>query len=250
MSGRVKEPITTAMILAAGLGSRLRPLTDNTPKPLINVGGQPVILRAMQSLKLAGITKVVINTHYLATLVEQTVRANNQGLTVYFSREETLLETGGGIKKALPLLGKNPFVVVNSDAVWREGEVPLLRPLLKAFDQRKHDALLAVVETASTKSFRDEGGDFVFDAKTKLLSRPKDFGKNRKKCNMVFTGIHVTHPDFIAFEKDEKFSLIRPWNAAMAEGRLHGFAYDAPWVDMGTHTGLQVARELVSRQKA
>lgn len=237
--------IHTAMILAAGMGSRLRPLTDDTPKPLINVGGQPVILRAMASLKMAGIRRVVINTHYLGNLIESTVKANTMGLTVHFSREEKLLETGGGIKRALPWLGEQPFVVVNSDAVWDEGSAPLLRPLMAAFNAKKHDALMAVVAAKATGAFRLEGGDYALDRKTHRLKRPRD----RKKADVVYTGVHVTHPAFIAFEASERFSLVKPWGEAEAEGRLHGHLYKGAWVDMGTHTGLHFAREMVGRLK-
>jgi MurNAc alpha-1-phosphate uridylyltransferase len=183
---------------------------------------------------------VVINTHYLGSLIESTVRANPMGLTVHFSREETLLETGGGIKKALPWLGENPFVVVNSDAVWKEAEHPLLRPLMAAFNAKKHDALMAVVPTEATAGFRAEGGDYALDKKTHRLKKPRD----RKRADVVYTGIHVTHPAFIAFEPQEKFSLVKPWGEAEAEGRLHGHLYKGAWVDMGTHTGLHHAREL------
>jgi MurNAc alpha-1-phosphate uridylyltransferase len=239
--------IHSAMVLAAGLGSRLRPLTDDVPKPLINVGGQPVILRALAALKMAGIKRVVINTHYLGSMVERTVQANSMGLTIHFSREETLLETGGGIKKALPWLGDKPFLVVNSDAVWDEAKTPLLGDLMDSFNIKKHDVLMSVVPTKSTAEFRPEGGDFMFDKRTKKLkfAPPKD----RAKADVVYTGIHVTHPAFIAFEAAEKFSLLMPWKIAEAEGRLHGCLYKGPWVDMGTHTGLEYARQLVARLK-
>lgn len=239
--------IHTAMLLAAGMGSRLRPLTDNVPKPLINVGGQPVILRALASLKMAGIKRVVINTHYLGSMVENTVKANSMGLTIHFSREETLLETGGGIKKALPWLGEKPFVVVNSDAVWDEAKHPLLRDLMDGFNIKKHDVLMNVVTTKSTEAFRPEGGDFAFDKRTKRLKfvAPKD----RAKADVVYTGIHITHPAFIAFEPAEKFSLLMPWKIAESEGRLHGCLYKGPWVDMGTHTGLEYARQLAAKAK-
>jgi MurNAc alpha-1-phosphate uridylyltransferase len=236
------------MLLAAGLGTRLRPLTDNTPKPLINVGGEPMILRTLRLLKQAGIHNVVINTHYLGHLIETTVRAHNPGLTIHFSYEPELLETGGGLKKALPLLGTEPFLVTNSDAVWLEDVHPLLNPLMAAFNLAKHDALMAVVPTKRTAEFKPEGGDFVFDRRGKKLKRPPR--GQRGAANVVYAGVHVTHPAFIAFEPAEKFSLVRPWDAAAAQGRLHGFFYDAPWVDMGTHTGLMRARTLISPQRA
>lgn len=239
--------IHTAMVLAAGMGSRLRPLTDDIPKPLINVGGQPVILRALAALKTAGIKRVVINTHYLGHMVESTIKANSMGLTIHFSREETLLETGGGIKKALPWLGEKPFLVVNSDAVWDEARHPLLRDVMDGFNIKKHDVLMSVVPTKATEEFRPEGGDFMFDKRTKKLkfAAPKE----RLKADVVYAGIHVTHPAFVSFEAAEKFSLLMPWKIAAAEGRLHGCLYKGPWVDMGTHTGLEYARQLAVQAK-
>ncbi|MFZ2587556.1 MAG: nucleotidyltransferase family protein [Alphaproteobacteria bacterium] len=239
------SPIITCMLLAAGMGNRLKPLTDTTPKPLINVGGQPVILRALEAIKAAGITRVVINTHYLARMIETTVSANRMGLTIMFSREDDLLETGGGIKQALPLLGDAPFLVVNSDAVWDDSTHPLLRPLIQSFSTRKHDALLAVVPRTTTHVFRPEGGDFTLDKRTKKLT----FAKDKSKAPFVYCGIHVTHPAFINFEPAGKFSLVRPWQSAAAQGRLHGYVYDGPWVDMGSHTGLECARTLASTFK-
>ncbi len=242
----MNKTIHTAMILAAGMGSRLRPLTDDTPKPLINVGGKPVILRALEAIRKAGIQRVVINTHYLPHLVERTVAANTMGVHVIFSREENLLETGGGIKKALPLLGDAPFLVVNSDAVWNEDENPLLRNLMSAFSTKKHDALLAVVPVARTKDFRPEGPDFMLDKKTKHLAFIANKMKHKpSKNDVVYAGVHVTHPAFVAHESAYAFSLVKPWRMAASVGRLHGFNYDAPWADMGTHTGLHYAREMV-----
>ncbi|HEX2859865.1 MAG TPA: nucleotidyltransferase family protein [Alphaproteobacteria bacterium] len=241
--------IDTAMLLAAGLGTRLRPLTDNTPKPLINVGGTPMLIRSLRLLKQAGLKRVVVNTHYLPRLIEDAIKTFEvPGLTIHLSYEPELLETGGGIKKALPLLGAKPFLVVNSDAVWLESAHPLLNPLMDSFNIKKHDVLMAVVPTTRTSEFRPEGGDYIFDPKTKKLQRPAP--KKRGAAGVVYSGIHVTHPDFISFETADKFSLVRPWQAAEAEGRLQGHLYDAPWVDMGSHTGLHYARELASLQKA
>ncbi|NBV54832.1 MAG: nucleotidyltransferase family protein [Proteobacteria bacterium] len=239
----MKARIDTAMVLAAGMGSRLRPLTDEMPKPLINIGGEPIIVRTLKALRRAGVVKVVMNTHHFATMLEATVRANTPaGMTVIFSREEELLETGGGIRKALKYLGEKPFFVVNSDAVWWEEKYPLLEPLAAAFDQNKHDALLAVVPINKVKEFQPLG-DFKFDKRSKKLKR----NEKREKWDVVYGSVHVMHPSFIAAETLEKFGLIRIWEPAMAEGRLHGFLYDFPWVEIGTHTGLHLAREMVRR---
>jgi MurNAc alpha-1-phosphate uridylyltransferase len=246
-------PPRAAMLLAAGLGSRLRPLTDATPKPLINVGGTPVILRSLVAIHRAGVQRVVINTHYHARMVEDTVRAHAPtlcpGLQVLFSREETLLETGGGIKKALPLLGENPFLVVNADAVWLEETTPILHTLITEFNAKKHDVLMGVVPTKNTREFRPEGGDLTFNPRTKHLTFPANVQDRLTHADAVYMGIHITHPAFIAFEQAERFSLSQPWREAAAQGRLHGHMYKAAWVDMGTHTGLAIARRLLSPQK-
>lgn len=237
--------IDSAMVLAAGMGSRLRPLTDEMPKPLINVGGVPVIIRTLQILKAAGIKRAVVNTHYLATMLEREVRTKAPSdMQVFFSHEEELLETGGGLKKALPMLGEKPFLVVNSDAVWREDKAALIRPIIQAFDGKKHDALLAVVPVKRTKEFQPLG-DFVFDKRSKKLTRKGE----RAKWDVIYAGVHVTHPAFIVAEPEAKFSLNRVWDSAREEGRLHGFMYDAEWADMGTHTGLFRAREMVSARR-
>ncbi|MBI1308423.1 MAG: NTP transferase domain-containing protein [Proteobacteria bacterium] len=234
------EKITTAMILAAGMGTRLRPLTDNTPKPLIEVGGEPVIGRMMRLLHGAGIGRVVINTHYMAEALREGVLAcAPAGLEVLFSHEEVLLETGGGLKKALPLLGEAPFLVVNSDEVWCEDKAPFLKGLMEAFDPASHDALLTVVPKARTESYQPLG-DFQM-GNDKRLSR----GGAREGWDFVYVGVHVTHPAFIASEQGQAFGLMRIWEPAMQEGRLHGYLYDNDWADMGTHAGLHHARELV-----
>jgi len=238
--------INTAMVLAAGLGSRLKPLTDTMPKPLVNVGGMPVIIRTLRALKAAGIERVVINTCHLAPMLEAAVKAANPGLKLHFSREETLLETGGGLKKALPFLGEHPFLVVNGDAVWLEERQPILRLLMNSFDVRKHDVLMAVVPTARTAVFRDHG-DLVFDDTTARLAYPAG---PRDKANVVFASLHVTHPAFIAACPEETFSLNKPWRGAAAAGRLHGILYDAPWVSIDTPDSLAYARALASPQKA
>lgn len=232
----------TAMVLAAGLGSRLRPLTDTLPKPLINVGGKPAILRTLEMLAAAGIRHVVINTHHFAHMLETTVRAGAPaGLTIHFSYEEQLLETGGGIKKALPLLGEDPIVVVNSDAVWLDDVKPLLRPLMAAFDGNVHDALLAVVPKTETKDFLPTG-DFKFDKKTKELHRipPRD------KWDVVFAGVHVTKPALFMGLPDTKFSLNVVWDDLRALHRLHGWLYTGGWRETGTHQGLELARAFVA----
>lgn len=236
------QTITTAMVLAAGMGSRLRPLTDTMPKPLVNVGGVPIIIRTLNMLAEAGITRVVINTHYLAHMLETSVKgAIPAGMAVHFSYENELLETGGGIKRALPLLGDEPFLVVNSDAVWLEDVKPMLKPLMAAFDGEKHDVLMCVVPVAETKEFQPLG-DFKFDKKTKQLTRKGP----RESWDVVFAGVHVTKPGVVMREAADKFSLNVVWEEIREAGRMHGWMYNGAWREIGSHQGLEMARALVT----
>lgn len=234
--------IHTAMVLAAGFGTRLRPLTDTMPKPLINVGGKPIIIRTLEILAEAGIERAVINTHYFAPMLEQAVKAATpQGMTVHFSYEPDLLDTGGGIKKALPLLGEDPFLTVNSDAVWLDDVAPMLKPMMAAFDPAKHDVLLSVVPTSETKDFQPLG-DFKFDKKTAQLSRT---GK-REGWNVVFAGVTICKPGMFMNIPQEKFSQNIIWMDLAEQKRLYGWIYKGHWREIGSHQGLEMARALVS----
>lgn len=234
--------ITTAMVLAAGVGSRLRPLTDTMPKPLINVGGKPIILRTLLMLKDAGIERVVINTHYFAPMLETAVRAGAPSdMIIHFRYEPDLLDTGGGIKKALPLLGDDPILTVNSDAVWLDDMAPLIAPLVKAFDADKHDILLSVVPTTETKDFQPLG-DFKFDKKTKLLTRTGA----REGWNVVYAGLSICKPGMFRHIPQEKFSQNIIWMDLAERKRLFGHVYNGRWREIGTHQGLELARALVA----
>lgn len=246
------QPLVTAMVLAAGKGSRLRPLTDTTPKPLINVAGRPVLLRTLDYLQAVGIQRVVINTHYLGQMVEDTVsqyirqkRAAGEETfrEVHFSREEMLLETGGGLKKALPLLGDKPFLVVNSDAVWNEypsqGGKPLLKPFMEAFNPALHDCLLAVVPQSRTVRAVDHG-DFYINPVTSVITRPADFAAR----NVMYTGLQIMSPALVMSEPAEVFSNNVLWDKIIPQNRLHGWVYDAPWVEMDTVEGLEKLRAM------
>lgn len=237
---------TTAMVLAAGLGTRLRPLTETCPKPLIPVNGMPMIFRTLQAVAASGVQRAVVNTHHFAARLQaEVIAAQQQGLfgklAVVFSPEEVLLETGGGIKHALPLLGEGPVLVVNSDAVWDETKAPLLQPLLQAWaHQPPHaQALLAVVSTARTQAFQPQG-DFLLE-EDGTLNRDGE----RSTFGHIYAGAHVTETEKIAALGLDKFSLNLVWEAMRAEHSLKGWVYEAPWCEMGTHEGLERAAQLL-----
>ncbi len=238
--------LDTAMILAAGMGSRLRPLTDTCPKPLLPIGGVPVIFRTLDMVAVAGVRRVVINTHYLATMLEDALlgqlRMGRWGpLELQFSREETLLETGGGLKKAAPLLQRDAVLVINSDAMWDDARVPLLQPLLTAWNLDHTGALLAMVPTTRTHDFQPRG-DFKLGADG-CLSRDGD----RNAWGHIYAGVHMTTLAPVCAVADDRFSLNVVWDTLRVRGLLHGWVYDAPWVDMGTPAGMARAETLVGR---
>jgi MurNAc alpha-1-phosphate uridylyltransferase len=238
---------TTAMVLAAGLGTRLRPLTETKPKPLIPVCGVPMIFRALQAVAGAGIVRAVVNTHHFAEMLQREIlTAQRSGLfgnlEIIFSHEAELLETGGGIKHALPLLGEGPILVVNSDAVWAETKAPLLPNLLAAWaHQPPHaQALLALVSTSRTQAFQPQG-DFLLE-EDGTLNRDGD----RATFGHIYAGAHMTETEKIAALGLPKFSLNMVWEAMRAEHGLKGWVYEAPWCEMGTLDGLRRAEELLS----
>jgi MurNAc alpha-1-phosphate uridylyltransferase len=239
---------TTAMVLAAGLGTRLRPLTETCPKPLIPVQGVPMIFRTLQAVAGSGVRRAVINTHHYAERLQaELTAARGQGqfgtLEIIFSHEPTLLETGGGIKHALPLLGEGPILVLNSDAVWDEARTPLLAPLLAAWQhQPPHaQALLALVSTQRTQAFQPHG-DFLLE-EDGTLNRDGD----REHFGHIYAGVHVTETPKINALGLEKFSLNLVWEAMRAEHGLKGWVYEAPWCEMGTPAGLARAQQLLGQ---
>lgn len=242
---------TTAMVLAAGRGTRLGDITKTTPKPLVPVGGQPVIFHTLAGLHAAGVKRAVVNSHYLGDMLINAVqKAQQQGLfsnlEIIFSPEDELLETGGGIVNALPLLGGNPFFVMNSDAVFEPHAItPLLHNLAQGFASQRMDFLLTLVPTTITTAFRDHG-DFACAADGTLAFAPPKSGTDE----WVYAGAFITHPAAFADEFIRPFSLLDPWRAAQRKQRLHGLPHAGLWADMGTPVGLAYAQTLVKTDKS
>jgi MurNAc alpha-1-phosphate uridylyltransferase len=221
-----------AMLLAAGLGSRMRPLTDHTPKPLLPVAGKPLLAWHLEKLAAAGFVDVVINCAWLGEQIEQFVGDGAQfGLRVQISREQTPLETGGGIFRALPLLGDEPFVVISSD-VW--SDYPLAR-LLSVDTRCGH---LVMVDNPAHLT----GGDFSLAANG-LLNERGDGAK------VTYSGIAVLHPDFFHGCTDGVFALRSLMVRAMAQQALTGEHYRGEWLDVGTPERLREAERLALRRQ-
>jgi len=225
-------PPDRAMVLAAGKGVRLRPITLSKPKPLVSVDGRPMLDMVLDRLAEIGIEEVVVNTHHLGHMVEGHVQ-NRLRPRIRISREELLLETGGGVKKALPFLGERPFFVLNGDVVWRDGKVPTLLRLAQAWDDRSMDALLLLHPTASAVGY-EGSGDFVMDQLGRLRRR-----RENEIAPFLFAGLQILRPTLFADTPEDPFSLNLLYDRALAAGRLYGLRHDGTWYHVGTPEDLQ-----------
>lgn len=227
--------LTRAMVLAAGLGLRLRPLTEDRPKPLVAVAGRTMLDRALDALGLAGVEDCVVNTHYLADMIARHVAARTRP-RIELSFEETLLDTGGGLARALPRLGTEPFFSVNADILWEDGaEAPALARLAAAFDPERMDALLLVVPIKHALGY-DGAGDFFLTPDKRLTRRGQ-----LDAPAYVYTGLQILHPRLFAGAPEGPFSLNRLYDQAIIARRLFGLVHDARWFHVGTTAALAQA---------
>lgn len=218
-----------AMVLAAGLGLRMRPITDHIPKPLVEVAGRTMLDRALDHLAVAGVSHLVVNTHWLADKVVSHL-SGRPGVTL--SHEDQLLETGGGVAKALPHLGADPFYVVNSDIVWTDGAVPALKRLAQNWDDERMDALLLLTRTATAMGY-DGAGDFFLDAHGVPRRR-----QDREVAPLLFAGVQILSPRLFHDAPAGKFSLNVLYDRALEAGRLYAIVHDGRWYHVGTPEAL------------
>lgn len=225
---------THAMVLAAGLGVRMRPLTRTTAKPLLQLQGQSLLDRALDRLRDAGIEQAVVNAHWHAEQVAEAV-AQRSAPQVTLQHEDTLLETGGGVTRALPLLGKAPFIVVNGDSVWLDGPTPALARMTAAFDPDRMDGLLLLVRAAQIDGEIGRG-DFLLDPLGRLR-RPKE----RELAPYVFAGVQILTPALFEDAPEGAFSLNRLYDRAIDSGRLFALVHDGVWFHLSTPPDLERA---------
>lgn len=230
-----------AMVLAAGLGLRMRPITDHIPKPLVDVAGRTMLDRALDHLDHAGVAHKVVNSHWLADKVAAHLAQHSD---IVISHEDVLLETGGGVAKALPLLGADPFYVVNSDIIWTDGAVPALKRLADAWDDARMDALLLMQRTATAVGY-DGAGDFFLDSS----GIPKRRG-TAQVAPLLFSGVQILSPRLFKDAPPGKFSLNILYDRALEEGRLFGIVHDGSWFHVGTPEALPEVSALLSGDAA
>jgi MurNAc alpha-1-phosphate uridylyltransferase len=233
--------IDTAMLMAAGLGKRMRPLTATRPKPLVKVAGKPLMDHALDRLEAGGIRKVVVNVHYLADTVEAHLKARKCGMDFTVSDERTqLLETGGGLIKAKPLLGDAPFFCANSDNLWIDGPQETLSMMQRVWDPERMDALLLLVPLARA-TCHSGPGDFHMDANGRLSRR-----KTAHVAPFVFTGVQIMSPTLLVDPPGAVFSTNVFWNRAIDAGRLYGVSHQGLWFDVGTPQAIPVVEAMLT----
>ena len=226
--------VNGAMVMAAGLGKRMRPLTASMPKPLVRVAGRPLIDHTLQHLAKAGVQDVVVNVHYLADALEAHVANRPFGMNYTVSDErEKLLETGGGLVKALPLIASDPFYCVNSDNIWVDGPRAALTQLAEQWDGTRMDALLLLVPHARAHH-HGGSGDFHLDDRGRISWR-----RERRIAPFIFTGIQLMSKTMIAGEEGESFGTKRFWDRSIESGRLYGSIFDGEWFDIGTPAAIK-----------
>ncbi len=230
--------IDSAMILAAGRGERMRPLTDKVPKPLIPVAGQSMLERSLDRLISFGITNIVVNVHYLGQQIIDRVQGR-----AHIVVEDRLLGTGGSVKNALPILGNNPFFVINGDGLWREAKEPILTRLKNRWDDERMDAFLLIqpMHKVIGREPKDRG-DFFLEPRGRLRHRG-----TAPLSPYVFASLSICSPRLFRDSPDGSFSLLALWNRAEAEGRLYGTIHDGDWFHIGTPQALATAERILGQ---
>jgi N-acetyl-alpha-D-muramate 1-phosphate uridylyltransferase len=231
----------SAMVLAAGLGTRLRPVTETVPKPLVEINGRSLIDHAIDRLAFAGAERVVVNIHYKAAMMAAHL-AHRDHPRIELSREAELLDTGGGVARALPLLDE-AFFVVNGDVFWLDSKDPALLRLAGAFDAAGMDAVLLLQRTVTAIGY-DGAGDYFLDA----VGRPRR-RREREIAPYLFAGIQLLHRRLFDEPPGRVFSLVRLFDRAEAAGRLRAIVHDGEWYHVGTPEGLAATRERLSSHR-
>jgi N-acetyl-alpha-D-muramate 1-phosphate uridylyltransferase len=230
--GAMIAPVT-GMVLAAGLGTRLRPITDHLPKPLVTLGGRTLLDHAIDRLAASGVERIVVNLHYKPEMIAAHL-AERRSPAITLVRESELLETGGGVFNALDALG-DVFYVVNADVFWLDGKTPALLRLAGAFDAERLDALLLLQRTATALGYEGRG-DFMLDPLGRVRRRHE-----REVAPHLFAGVQILHKRLFDGCAPGKFSLNRLYDRAIAAGRLVAIVHDGEWYHIGTPAGLALA---------
>ncbi|GBE44718.1 D-glycero-alpha-D-manno-heptose 1-phosphate guanylyltransferase [bacterium BMS3Bbin10] len=233
----------TAMVLAAGLGTRMAPLTDALPKALVPLNGKPLIDHVLDRLALAGVERAVVNVHHMAGQIEAHLASRTSPAIGISDERDLLLDTGGGVARALPMLGAGPFFIHNSDSVWSEGPRPCLEQLAGAWRPEIMDTLLLLAPKSATLGY-DGRGDFGMSADG-AVARP-DGGE---EAAFAFTGVSLANSRLFEGAPEGKFSLNVLWDRAIAKGRAYGMRHEGVWMHVGTPGAVKQAEERMRREQ-
>ena len=226
----------TALVMAAGLGKRMRPLTASQPKPMVRVAGKPLIDHALDRLAEAGVERAVVNVHYYADALEAHLKERARPAVTISDERAELLETGGGMKKALPHL-PDPFFCLNSDNIWLDGPRDAFTDLSERWDPERMDALLLVVPHARARNFRGLG-DFHMDPHGRLKRRLAG-----RVAPFIYTGIQLVSHRLLRDSPEGRFGTMELWERAIAEGRLFGASFTGCWYEVGTPQAIAPTEE-------
>jgi N-acetyl-alpha-D-muramate 1-phosphate uridylyltransferase len=233
-----------AMVLAAGLGTRMRPLTDKVPKPLVPVGGKPLINHVLDRLAASGVETAVVNVHHFADQLEQHLKPRRAPKIVISDERDAVLGTGGGVVKALPLIGAGPFFLVNSDTLWIDGVKPNLERLAAAFRPGRMDALLLLAPTATSVGYAGRG-DFSMTPDGKLRRRGE-----RDVVPFVYAGIALLSPALMKDAPSGEFALTKLFDRAIKQERLFGLRLEGVWMHVGTPEAVAAAERAIMASAA
>ena len=229
----------SAMVLAAGFGERMRPLTAQMPKPLVKVAGKPLIDYVLDRLADAGVETAVVNVHYLADMLTRHLATRKRPRIVISDERDKLLGTGGGIVKALPLLGPGPFFHINSDSIWIDGVRSNLQQLADAFDPARMDALMLLAPSATSIGYSGRG-DYAMASDGRLRRRAE-----REVAPFVYAGVAIFAPSLFLNAPQGAFPLTELFDRAADAERLHGLRLDGLWMHVGTPDAIGLAETAI-----
>lgn len=214
--------------MGAGLGLRMRPLTADRPKPLVMVGGKTLIDHSIDRLVAAGVTRIVVNLHYRAEMLRAHLARRKDAEIIFSDETEKLLDTGGGVVKALPLLGPSPFFVLNSDSIWVENKAAL-PAMIAQWDEARMDGLLLLADMHTAMGYEGTGDFVLMDGAR--IGRARDHADVRA---LAYPGVQIIHPRMFQDAPEGAFSTNLMWDRAIANGRLFGTLLDGVWIHVGT----------------
>lgn len=239
-----RAPLDTAMVFAAGLGTRMRPITNHIPKPLVEIGGRTMLDHMLDRLAEGGVTRAIVNVHHLADQIETHLKGRTRPEIVISDEREKLLDQGGGIKKVLPLIGDADFFICNTDAVWLEGPHSTIAAMREAWRPAEMDILLLVAATSGSVGV-DWPGDFHMAPGGRLTRRAE-----REVSAFVYAGVGIMKASLFADAQEDVFRLAPYFFRAAEAGRLHGLRLNGQWLHVGTPEAVEEAERAYARPAA